>query len=177
MRPRFLHRAYPSLHPSRVVHWVPEQLNSKGCNWASKLTVDCSLKRCVRLHLLAYATEKSQLNCMQRLCDWIKGRSISVSYIYIYIDTCLWVCCGWEWGWWFDAGSGVGFESDADFKKGDIRMKITYLSLKFGNICIWDLIQVREASFSKWNWILFCLILQIMVFENEILFWLNIERC
>ena len=22
---------------------------------------------------------------MQRLCDWVKGRSISVSYIYIYI--------------------------------------------------------------------------------------------
>ena len=28
---------------------------------------------------------KSQLNCMQRLCDWVKRRSISVSYIYIYI--------------------------------------------------------------------------------------------
>ena len=27
----------------------------------------------------------SQLNCMQRLCDWVEGRSISVSYIYIYI--------------------------------------------------------------------------------------------
>ena len=27
----------------------------------------------------------SILNCMQRLCDWVKGRSISVSYIYIYI--------------------------------------------------------------------------------------------
>ena len=23
---------------------------------------------------------------MQRLCDWVKGRSISVSYIYIYIQ-------------------------------------------------------------------------------------------
>ena len=27
----------------------------------------------------------SQLNCIQRLCDWVEGRSISVSYIYIYI--------------------------------------------------------------------------------------------
>ena len=25
---------------------------------------------------------KSQLNCKQRLCDWVKGRSISVSYIF-----------------------------------------------------------------------------------------------
>ena len=27
---------------------------------------------------------------MQRLCDWVKGRSISVSYIYIYIYACFW---------------------------------------------------------------------------------------
>ena len=31
---RSLHRAYPSLHPSGVVHWVPEQLNIKAVyNW------------------------------------------------------------------------------------------------------------------------------------------------
>ena len=29
----------------------------KGCNWAYKLTEGCSLKICVRPHLLAYATE------------------------------------------------------------------------------------------------------------------------
>ena len=29
----------------------------KGCNWACKLTDGCSLKSCVRPHLLAYATE------------------------------------------------------------------------------------------------------------------------
>ena len=55
----------------------------KGCNWACKLTDGCSLTSCVRPHLLIYATEKSQLNCMQRLCDWVRGRSISVLYIYI----------------------------------------------------------------------------------------------
>ena len=44
MRLRSLHRAYPSLHPSGVVHWVPEQLN---CNWG--MQVDwwvCSLALC-----------------------------------------------------------------------------------------------------------------------------------
>ena len=57
----------------------------KGCNWACKLTDGCSLKSCVLPNLLAYATEKSQLKCMQRLCEWVKGHSISVSYIYIYL--------------------------------------------------------------------------------------------
>ena len=36
-----------------------------------------------RLPMLCH--RKSQLNCMQRLCDWVKRRSISVSYICIYI--------------------------------------------------------------------------------------------
>ena len=33
---------------------------------------------------------------MQRLCDWVKGRSISVSYIYIYnqlwFDSAVCIC-------------------------------------------------------------------------------------
>ena len=33
VRIRLLHRAYPSLHPSGVVHWVPEQLNMKAVTW------------------------------------------------------------------------------------------------------------------------------------------------
>ena len=39
MRLRSLNRAYPSLHPFGVVHWVPEQLNSehKGCNWGMQI--------------------------------------------------------------------------------------------------------------------------------------------
>ena len=56
-----------------------------GCNWACKLTDGCSLKSCVRPHLQAYMKKKSQLNCMQCLRDWVKGYSINVSYIYIYI--------------------------------------------------------------------------------------------
>ena len=32
-----------------------------------------------------YHRNKSQLNCMRHLCDWVKGRSISVANTYIYI--------------------------------------------------------------------------------------------
>ena len=57
----------------------------KGCNGACKLTYGCSLKSCVQPHLHGIChRNKSQLNCMQRLCDWVKGRSVSVSYIYIW---------------------------------------------------------------------------------------------
>ena len=64
MRLRSLHRAYPSLHPSGVVHWVPEQLNIKAVAGACKLIDGCSSNaalRCVRpqfqWYQLAYATE------------------------------------------------------------------------------------------------------------------------
>ena len=30
IRLRSMHKAHPTLHPSRVVHWVPEQLNIKA---------------------------------------------------------------------------------------------------------------------------------------------------
>ena len=46
MRLRSLHRAYPSLHPSGVVHWVPEQLNIKAVTGACKLIDGCSLVLC-----------------------------------------------------------------------------------------------------------------------------------
>ena len=46
MRLRSLHRAYPSLHPSGVVHWVPEQLNIKAVTGACKLIDGCSLALC-----------------------------------------------------------------------------------------------------------------------------------
>ena len=55
----------------------------KGCNWAWKLTDGCSLKAVFGHTFWHMPQKKSQLNCMQRLCDWVKGRSISVSYIYI----------------------------------------------------------------------------------------------
>ena len=46
MRLRSLHRAYPSLHLSGVVHWVPEQLNIKAVTGACKLIDGCSLALC-----------------------------------------------------------------------------------------------------------------------------------
>ena len=46
MRLRSLHRAYPSLHPSGVVHWVPEQLNIKAVTGACKLIDGCSFALC-----------------------------------------------------------------------------------------------------------------------------------
>ena len=51
MRLRSLHRAYPSLHPFGVVHWVPEQLN-KPVTGACKLIDGCSsrLQPSIDLH-------------------------------------------------------------------------------------------------------------------------------
>ena len=46
MRLRSLHRAYSSLHPSRVVHYVPEQLNIEAVTGAFKLIDGCSLMLC-----------------------------------------------------------------------------------------------------------------------------------
>ena len=46
MRLRSLHRAYPGLHPSGVVHWVPEQLNMKAVTEACKLIDGRSLVLC-----------------------------------------------------------------------------------------------------------------------------------
>ena len=39
--------AYPSLHPSGLVHWVPEQLNIKAVTGACKLIDGCSLELCL----------------------------------------------------------------------------------------------------------------------------------
>ena len=47
MRHRSLHRAYPSLHPSGVVHRVQEQLNIKAVTKACKLIDGCSLALCL----------------------------------------------------------------------------------------------------------------------------------
>ena len=38
-------------------------------------------------------TNSSQLNCMQCLCDWVKRRSISEWYIYIYQSSIIIVGC------------------------------------------------------------------------------------
>ena len=42
-----VYRAYPSLHPFGVVHWVPEQLNIKAVTEACKLIDGCSLELCL----------------------------------------------------------------------------------------------------------------------------------
>ena len=46
MRLRSLHRAYPSLHPFGVVHWVSKQLNIEAVTGACKLIYGCSLVLC-----------------------------------------------------------------------------------------------------------------------------------
>ena len=47
MRIRSLHRAFWSLHPSGVMHWVPEQQNMKAVTGACKLIDGCSLALCL----------------------------------------------------------------------------------------------------------------------------------
>ena len=65
-----MHRAYPSLHPSGVVHWVPEQLNIKAVTGACKLIDSCSLAQ-FQWYTLAYAAEIKSI----QLHDCIEGLS------------------------------------------------------------------------------------------------------
>ena len=44
IRLRSLHRAYQSIHPFGVVHWVPEQLNIEAVTGACQLIYGCSLE-------------------------------------------------------------------------------------------------------------------------------------
>ena len=77
---------YPSLHPFGVAHWVAEQLNIKAVSrHASWLMVAALKKLCSATPSGIMPQKWGQLNCMQRLCDWVKGRSISVSYTYILL--------------------------------------------------------------------------------------------
>ena len=64
MRLRSLHRAYPSLHPSGVVHWLQEQLNIKAVTGACTLIDGCSLALClttVSVVSAAFATEMKSI--------------------------------------------------------------------------------------------------------------------
>ena len=58
---RSLHRAYPSLYPSGIVHRVPEQLNMKAITRTCKLMNGCSLALCLATVSMVsagiYATE------------------------------------------------------------------------------------------------------------------------
>ena len=82
MRLRSLHRAYPSLRPSGVVHWVPEQLNIKAVTGTCKLIDGCSLVLCsttpsVVSYRLAYATEMKSI----QLHDYRDGPSHKIHNI------------------------------------------------------------------------------------------------
>ena len=71
MRLRSLHRAYPSLHPFGVVHWVPEQLNIKAVTGACKLIDGCSLALCsatdsVVLAGICHRNKAKSIACLYR---------------------------------------------------------------------------------------------------------------
>ena len=86
IRLRSLHMAHPSLHSSGVVHWVPEQLNLKAVTGHASWLMAAAYKvvfghafSCIISSGLIGHRNRSKLNCMQRLCDWVKGSSKSVS--------------------------------------------------------------------------------------------------
>ena len=97
MRLLSLHRAYPSIHPSGVVHWVPEQLNIKAVTGACKLIDGCSLALCSATVSVVsagiYATEIKSI----QLHDTIVGLSqkqyplhLHAFYIYKTEITMVW---------------------------------------------------------------------------------------
>ena len=74
MRLQSLHRAYPSLHPFGVVHWVPEQLNIKAVIGACKLIDGCSLVLCLATDSVVSAGLFQEIKSIQ-LHDSIEGLS------------------------------------------------------------------------------------------------------
>ena len=55
MRLRSPHKAYPNLRFSKVVHWVPEQLNMMAVTGTCKLIDGCSLALCSATVLMVSA--------------------------------------------------------------------------------------------------------------------------
>ena len=90
IRLRSLHRAYPSLHPFKVVQWVPEQLNIKAVTGACKLIDGCSLELCSATLSVAssgiYATEIKSIQLHDSIVMALPWDSIS--YIYSFTFTC-----------------------------------------------------------------------------------------
>ena len=82
MRLDRLHRAYPSLHPFGVVHWVPEQLNIKAVTGACKLIDGLQPKKlCSATPSVASSGiccgNKSQLNCLRLGLSDLRGHLFS----------------------------------------------------------------------------------------------------
>ena len=87
MRLRSLHRAYPSIHPSGVVHWVPEQLNITAvteANWLMVAALCCVWPQFQWYHL-AYATEMKSIQLHDSIVMASPWDSISYIYIFIHI--------------------------------------------------------------------------------------------
>ena len=87
MRLRSLHRAYSSLHPSRVVHWVPEQLNIKVTG-ACKLIDGCSLALCsTTVSVVSAGIYATEIKSIQLHDSIVRLSQKIVSFILHYITT------------------------------------------------------------------------------------------
>ena len=90
MRLRSLHRAYPSLHPLGVVHWVPEQLNIKAVTGACKLIDGCSLALCSTTVSVVSAgiCHRNKVNSIAWLYRKAQPKD-SIIYITLHLRQCL----------------------------------------------------------------------------------------
>ena len=89
IRLQSLHRVYPSLHPSGVVHWVPEQLNIKALTRVYLQTDWWLQPRAVFGHTFSgiiwhMPLKLSQFNCMTPSKDSAKDSSILYTYCFYY---------------------------------------------------------------------------------------------
>ena len=86
IRLRSLHRAYPTLHPFGVVHWIPEQLNIKDVTGACKLIDGCSLELCSATPSVASSgiCHRNKVNSIAILYrDGLAMRRVSVTLHFI----------------------------------------------------------------------------------------------
>ena len=90
IRLRSLHRAYLSLHPFGVVHWVPEQRNIKAVTGACKLIDGCSLELCSATPSVASSgiCHRNKVNSIAWLSWWPCHETVSVTFIHLH---------NWNW--------------------------------------------------------------------------------
>ena len=90
IRLRSLHRAYPSLQPSGIVHWVPELLNIKDVTGICKLIDGCSLALCSATVSVVSAgiCHRNEVNSIAWLYRRVQPK-YSIHYITLHI-TLLW---------------------------------------------------------------------------------------